>query len=261
MAILIEPPQNELSALQNLSDSAGFLKKLGDGNYSIDNNNYLPLSGGTLTNNLSVNGTLSGNGSGLTSLNASNISTGTLNAARLPASYLPLSGGTVTGATTFSNKIAVGQNFSISSISNYSNISLGNNLTSEYGQSSIEIPTNILYGGNSQHHTGVRLACGEMGGWGTARLKIYVSNDWTTYNPIACFSVGDAGGVFTGSSKATSFFVGNNQVVSSRKTGWSAPTGTATRTTFFTGTVTLSQLAERVKGLIDDLTAHGLIGA
>ena len=54
MAILIEPPQNELSALQNLSDSAGFLKKLGDGNYSIDNNNYLPLSGGTVTNELSV---------------------------------------------------------------------------------------------------------------------------------------------------------------------------------------------------------------
>lgn len=49
MAILIEPPQNELSALQSLSDSAGFLKKMGDGKYFIDNNNYLPLSGGTVT--------------------------------------------------------------------------------------------------------------------------------------------------------------------------------------------------------------------
>ena len=64
-----------------------------------------------------------------------------------------------------------------------------------------------------------------------------------------------------GSAKATSFFVGTNQVVSSRKTGWSAPTGTATRTTFATSTVTLPQLAERVKALIDDLTTHGLIGA
>lgn len=50
-------------------------------------------------------------------------------------------------------------------------------------------------------------------------------------------------------------------VVGTRKTGWAAPTGTATRTTFATSTVTTAQLAERVKALIDDLTAHGLIGA
>lgn len=50
-------------------------------------------------------------------------------------------------------------------------------------------------------------------------------------------------------------------VVGTRKTGWAAPTGTATRTTFATSTVTTTQLAERVKGLIDDLIAHGLIGA
>jgi hypothetical protein len=36
---------------------------------------------------------------------------------------------------------------------------------------------------------------------------------------------------------------------------WGAPTGTATRTTFATGSVTLPQLAERVKALIDDITA------
>lgn len=53
------------------------------------------------------------------------------------------------------------------------------------------------------------------------------------------------------------------QVVGARKTGWTAPTGTATRTTFDTATVTLSVLAEHVKALIDDLHAtagHGLIG-
>lgn len=50
------------------------------------------------------------------------------------------------------------------------------------------------------------------------------------------------------------------QVVSTRKTGWVAATGTATRSTFATGSVTLPQLAERVKALIDDLIAHGLIG-
>lgn len=43
-------------------------------------------------------------------------------------------------------------------------------------------------------------------------------------------------------------------------TGWDAATGTATRTTFATGSVTLPQLAERVKALIDDLTTKGAIG-
>ncbi len=55
--------------------------------------------------------------------------------------------------------------------------------------------------------------------------------------------------------------IAGTQVLAGRQTGWAAPTGTATRTTFATSTVTLPQLAERVKGLIDDLIAHGLIGA
>ncbi len=53
------------------------------------------------------------------------------------------------------------------------------------------------------------------------------------------------------------------QTLSNRKTGWAVATGTATRTTFATGSVTLPQLAERVKALIDDLhgaAGHGLIG-
>lgn len=57
-------------------------------------------------------------------------------------------------------------------------------------------------------------------------------------------------------------FINDVQLISSsRRTGWGAPTGTPSRTTFATSTVTLPQLAERVKALIDDLTAHGLIGA
>lgn len=50
------------------------------------------------------------------------------------------------------------------------------------------------------------------------------------------------------------------QVVTVRQTGWGVPTGTPTRTTFDTAAVTLPQLAERVKALVDDLTTHGLIG-
>ncbi len=67
------------------------------------------------------------------------------------------------------------------------------------------------------------------------------------------------------------------QVLATRRTGWSAPTGTATRTTFATfagqdisATPTEAEvqaiddhvkvLSERLKALIDDLTTHGLIG-
>jgi hypothetical protein len=53
---------------------------------------------------------------------------------------------------------------------------------------------------------------------------------------------------------------GANQLLTSRRTGWAAPTGTATRSTFATSTVTLAVLAEHVKALIDDLTTHGVIG-
>lgn len=49
-------------------------------------------------------------------------------------------------------------------------------------------------------------------------------------------------------------------VLRDRITGWYGPTGTATRTSFATSTVTLPQLAERVKALIDDLMTHGMIG-
>jgi hypothetical protein len=53
------------------------------------------------------------------------------------------------------------------------------------------------------------------------------------------------------------------RVVGARQTGWALATGTADRTTFATATVTLAELAQRVKALIDDLHAtagHGLIG-
>jgi hypothetical protein len=51
------------------------------------------------------------------------------------------------------------------------------------------------------------------------------------------------------------------QLLTARQTGWTAPTGTASRATFDTATVTTAELAQRVHALIDDLTTHGLIGA
>lgn len=63
----------------------------------------------------------------------------------------------------------------------------------------------------------------------------------------------------TGSGYA--LYVNDVKVVGARRTGWVAANGTATRTAFDTSTVTTAQLAQRVKALIDDLIAHGLIGA
>ena len=67
----------------------------------------------------------------------------------------------------------------------------------------------------------------------------------------------------TSVNASSSYSVASSQVVAARKTGWATATGTATRTTFATSTVTLPELAERLKALIDDLhnsAGHGLIG-
>lgn len=64
-----------------------------------------------------------------------------------------------------------------------------------------------------------------------------------------------------GVSAAGRYQVAGIPVVGARRTGWAAATGIATRTAFDTTTVTTQQLAERMKALLDDLIAHGLIGA
>jgi hypothetical protein len=52
----------------------------------------------------------------------------------------------------------------------------------------------------------------------------------------------------------------SNQVLQGRITGWTAWTGTATRSGFATSTATTQNCAETLKALIDDLRTHGLIG-
>lgn len=59
---------------------------------------------------------------------------------------------------------------------------------------------------------------------------------------------------------ANSFMVGGNPVLGSRKTGWTAPVGTARRSGFNTATATLQEVAETLKALIDDHISHGTIG-
>jgi hypothetical protein len=49
-----QPLGNELTALQSLADTPGFLKKTGNGTYSIDVGSYLSLAGGTITGGLTL---------------------------------------------------------------------------------------------------------------------------------------------------------------------------------------------------------------
>jgi len=51
------------------------------------------------------------------------------------------------------------------------------------------------------------------------------------------------------------------KVAGNRVTGWGVPTGAASRSAFDTATATTGQLAQKLKALIDDLRAHGLIGS
>jgi len=74
-------------------------------------------------------------------------------------------------------------------------------------------------------------------------------------------------GILNLATAAAEYRIAGLKAVAARVTGWAAPTGIRTRTTFDPATVTLVQLAERVAALLEDLGAgavagkHGLIGA
>lgn len=77
------------------------------------------------------------------------------------------------------------------------------------------------------------------------------------------YCAGSAGQFINIANSTGELRVNGTKVMGARKTGWTVPTGTATRTAFDTTTVTTEQLAERVKALIDDFhstAGHGAIG-
>jgi hypothetical protein len=90
------------------------------------------------------------------------------------------------------------------------------------------------------------------GGFGASANYLFSAVD--PANGLVRLSVENNGGV-------PRLLMNEVPVVTTRRTGWGQPTGSATRSSFATGSVTLDQLAERVKALIDDLSAHGLIGS
>lgn len=70
----------------------------------------------------------------------------------------------------------------------------------------------------------------------------------------------NGGDKFRAQASNGSILIQGTLVVTARQTGWGAPTGTLTRTTFDPSTATLQQGLERLAALITDLRTHGLIG-
>jgi hypothetical protein len=101
------------------------------------------------------------------------------------------------------------------------------------------------------------LGVGHRVRWGDISTGMYVTGGSTSF-VVANGIINVANPVGGGNTVLQGAGV---QLLSTRKTGWTAATGTATRTEFVTSTVTLEQLAQRVKALTDDLISHGLIGA
>lgn len=97
-----QPLGGELTALQALPNTTGFLRKIGVGSYSIDTASYLSLTGGTVVGTVTATA-FSGSGASLTTLNATNLSSGTVADARLSNNVGLLTGDqTFSGAKTFS---------------------------------------------------------------------------------------------------------------------------------------------------------------
>lgn len=115
--------------------------------------------------------------------------------------------------------------------------------------------------------TNLRIAAGS--GW--AAIEIYVgatlrwkfdANGHFLPGTDVATDIGSATKSARGVYSANYYDADGSQVVSTRVTGWQLPTGTLTKTTFDTATVTLPQLAQRVYAIISALKdSHGLIGA
>ena len=87
------------------------------------------------------------------------------------------------------------------------------------------------------------------------------SGQWVMYATGSAWRVNDGGaGDPLAVTTSNQLLIDGTQVLTTRRTGWAAASGTATRSTFNTATVTLQVLAEHVKAMIDDNMTHGFYG-
>jgi hypothetical protein len=138
-------------------------------------------------------------------------------------------------AWTFTNAVKVNDNVNIN-IGTGNDYQIFHNGTDTFNDNL----TGILYFRQQVNGGTINFVCDDGGGVAQA---------------VANFSAAYGLNVTTGVYK-----IAGTQVLGARKTGWAAATGTATRTTFDTATVTLPQLAERMKALLDDAISTGWIG-
>ena len=180
------------------------------------------------------------------------------------AGVLPLSAGG-TGATSAAGALAAIGAAAASHVHSGADITSGTVAAARLGAS--PTATKLLFGDNTwatlaasdipaHVHSGADITSGTVAaarlGSGTTNATTLLRGDGAWTNTL--------GGNF-GLSAGNGYFVGGTQVLGSRRTGWSAWTGTATRSSRATASVTLVQLAEAFKALTDDLIAHGTIGS
>ena len=205
------------------------------------------------------------------SLNASKINAGYIAAARLDATVIYISDGAMIANAIIGNahisdlsadKLTAGTiNAAVITVNNLdaSKITTGT-LSANYLSSGT---ANVGVGGLTVNGTG-GITCNNV----ISGLQIKASDDVSSggYYLGAQQVIGQDStytilGKFTYVTCTSGYMVNFVDVVGARKTGWTAPTGTATRTGFATSTVTTEVLAQHVKALVDDLTTHGLIGS
>ena len=211
--------------------------------------NALPLSGGTVTGDLVSTSATTSTSTTTGAITAASLGvTGAIFANTVSAnSYNLIPVGRGGGNVNTNTAVGVNAGFSNTTGTNNSFVGRDAGVYIADGVTGLTISNNSCFFGvntkGTQNATNENVFCYNATGNGSNTVTIGDSNITNNF--------------FRGALS-----LNGTQVISTRRTGWVAPTGTPTRTTFATSTVTLSQLAETVKALIDDLsTHHGLIGS